>query len=141
MASDTPSSYRSLVIYETYTRNHSPSGTFAGVEADLERLKDLGVDVVWFMPIHPIGKVERKGALGSSYAIANYREVNPEYGTKADFAHLIEKAHTLGLKVMIDVVFNHTSPELEPGGRASALVSPERFWQAGDHRTRMERRD
>jgi glycosidase len=111
MAQDTPLSYRSLVIYEVYTRNHSPAGNFAGVTADLERLKGMGVDIVWLMPIHPIGKVNRKGTQGSSYAIANYREVNPEYGAKADFANLIEKAHSMGLRVMIDVVFNHTAPD------------------------------
>lgn len=109
MAKDTPLSHRSLVLYEVYTRNHGPNGTFADVEADLERLRDMGVDIVWFMPVHPIGKKERKGTLGSSYSIANYREVNPEYGTKEDFARLINKAHALGLRVMIDVVYNHTA--------------------------------
>ena len=109
MASDTPLTDRNLVLYEVYTRNHGPNGTFADVEADLERLREMGVDIVWFMPVHPIGKVERKGTLGSSYSIANYREVNPEYGTKEDFARLIQKAHALGLRVMIDVVYNHTA--------------------------------
>jgi glycosidase len=109
MAIDTPINYRNLILYEVFTRNHGPNGTFADVEADLERLRGLGVDVVWLMPIHPIGKVERKGSLGSSYSIADYREVNPEYGTKEDFARLISKAHSLGLKVMIDVVYNHTA--------------------------------
>ncbi len=109
MAIDTPLAYRSLVLYEVYTRNHGIKGTFAEVEADLERLKALGVDIVWFMPIHPIGKKERKGSLGSSYSIADYREVNPKNGTKEDFARLIKKAHDLDLKVMIDVVSNHTA--------------------------------
>ncbi len=109
MAHDTPFSYRSLVLYEVYVRNHGPHGTFADVEADLPRMRSMGVDVVWFMRIHPIGKLSKKGSLGCPYSIADYREVNPEYGTKADFAHLIERAHTLGLKVMIDVVYNHTS--------------------------------
>jgi glycosidase len=111
MAPKTPLSYRNLVLYEVYVRNHGPNGTFADVEADLERLRDMGVDVVWFMPIHPIGKKDRKGSLGSPYAIANYREVNPEYGTKEDFSRLIQKAHQLGLRVMIDVVYNHTAPD------------------------------
>lgn len=69
----------------------------------------MGVDVIWFMPIHPIGKIKRKGSLGSPYSITDYREVNPEYGTKEDFSRLINKAHQLGFKVMIDVVFNHTA--------------------------------
>jgi glycosidase len=109
MAHDTPAHYRNLVIYEVFVRNHGPNGTFADVEADLLRIREMGVDVVWFMPIHPIGRVNRKGSLGSPYSIADYREVNPEYGTRADFARLIERAHALGLKVMIDVVYNHTA--------------------------------
>ncbi len=109
MAKNTPSSYRNLVIYEVYVRNHGHHGTFADVEADLPRIQSMGVDVVWFMPIHPIGKVNHKGTLGCPYSIADYREVNPEYGTRADFAHLIERAHELDMKVMIDVVYNHTA--------------------------------
>lgn len=109
MAQDTPTSYRNLVLYQVYVRNYSPNGTFADVEADLERIQALGTDIVYFMPIHPIGKLARKGTLGSPYSIADYRGINPEYGTRADFARLIQKAHNLGLKVMIDVVYNHTS--------------------------------
>lgn len=109
MADHTPGAYRDLVIYEVYVRNHGPQGTFAEVEADLPRLAALGVDVVWFMPIHPIGKVARKGTLGSPYSIVDYRGINPEYGTREDFARLIARAHELGLKVMIDVVYNHTA--------------------------------
>nr|MBC7244001.1 alpha-amylase [Chloroflexota bacterium] len=109
MAHDTPLYYRNLVLYEVFVRNHGPSGTFADVQADLPRIRDMGVDVVWFMPIHPIGKIQRKGRLGSPYSIVDYREVNPEYGDKAALAHLIENAHELGLKVMIDVVYNHTA--------------------------------
>ena len=124
MAQDTPTSYRNLVIYEIYVRNHGPNGTFADVEADLDRIRSMGVDVIWFMPIHPIGELNKKGSLGCPYSIRDYREVNPEYGTKQDFARLIEKAHGLGLKVMIDVVYNHTAHD-------SALVSehPEFFHQ------------
>jgi glycosidase len=122
MAFDTPPEHRSLVIYEVYVRSHGPTGTFAEVEADLERIQSMGVDVVWLMPIHPIGKVKRKGSLGSPYSIVDYRGVNPEYGTKEDFARLVGKAHDLGLKVMIDVVYNHTAHD-------SVLVSehPEFF--------------
>jgi hypothetical protein len=109
MAHDTPLDYRNLVIYEIYVRNHGPNGTFSDVESDLERIKSLGVDVIWFMPIHPIGAVARKGSLGSPYSIADYRGINPEYGTRDDFARLIAKAHQLGLKVWIDVVYNHTA--------------------------------
>ncbi len=121
MAQDTPLSTRNLVIYEIYVRNHGPHGTFADVLQDLERIKALGVDIVWFMPIHPIGKVNKKGSLGCPYSISNYREINPEYGTKDDFSKLIEKAHRLGLKVMIDVVYNHTAHD-------SVLVNDHPDW-------------
>lgn len=124
MAANTPVSYRNLVIYEVYVRNHGPKGTFAEVEADLERIRALGVDVVWFMPIHPIGQLNKKGSLGCPYSIRDYRGVNPEYGTRQDFFSFIEKAHGLGLKVMIDVVYNHTAHD-------SVLVAehPEYFHQ------------
>ncbi len=127
MAQDTPLGYRNLVIYEIYVRNHGTHGTFADVEADLPRIRAMGVDVIWFMPIHPIGQVKRKGKLGCPYSIADYREVNPEYGTKADFARLIERAHALGLKVMIDVVYNHTAHD-------SALVREHPDWFHQDER-------
>ena len=124
MASDTPSSYRNLVIYEIYVRNHGMNGTFGDVERDLHRLHTLGVDVLWFMPIHPIGEVNKKGNLGCPYSVRDYREVNPEYGTKEDFARVINLAHELGMRVMIDVVYNHTSHD-------SMLVNehPEYFHQ------------
>lgn len=98
-----------LVIYEVFVRNHSEEGSFGGVEQDLERIRSMGVDVIWLMPIHPVGRRARKGALGSPYSISNYREVNPEYGTTEDFQRLVRAAHRIGLKVMIDVVYNHTS--------------------------------
>jgi glycosidase len=109
LAQEIPKHYRNLVLYEVYVRNHGPNGSFADVEADLPRIQSMGVDVVWFMPIHPIGKLNKKGSLGCPYSIADYRAVNPEYGTRADFSRLIERAHALGLKVMIDVVYNHTA--------------------------------
>ncbi len=112
---------RNLVIYEIYVRNHSKRGDFQGVIDDLPRIKALGVDYIWLMPIHPIGKVNRKGTLGSSYAIADYRAVNPEYGTEEDFKRLIKASHDLGLKVMIDVVYNHTSTD-------SVLVREHKEW-------------
>ncbi|MGV8026498.1 MAG: alpha-amylase family glycosyl hydrolase [Anaerolineaceae bacterium] len=102
---------RNLVIYEIYVRNHSQRGDFQAVIEDLPRIKALGVDYIWLMPIHPIGGMNRKGSLGSSYAIADYLAINPEYGTEENFKHLIKAAHDLGLKVMIDVVYNHTSPD------------------------------
>jgi glycosidase len=109
MTWDTPLKYRNLVIYQIYVRNHGPQGTFAEVEADLPRIRDMGVDIIYFMPIHPIGQLNKKGGLGCPYSIQDYEEVNPEYGTKVDFQRLVDRAHALGLKVMIDVVYNHTS--------------------------------
>ncbi len=124
MAINTPASYQKLVIYEVFVRNHGPNGTFVDVTADLPRIKALGVDVVWLMPIHPIGKAKRKGSEGSPYAIADYRAVNPKYGSEADFKQLIDTAHHLGLQVMIDVVYNHTSPD-----SVLARAHPEWFYQ------------
>ncbi len=109
MASNTSPEISSLVIYEVYVRNHGPNGTFDDVTADLPRLKALGVDVVWFMPIHSIGQLNKKGGLGCPYSCRDYRDVNPEYGTLDDFARLVQRAHELGMKVMIDVVYNHTA--------------------------------
>lgn len=109
MALDTSVSLRNLILYQVYVRNHTGEGTFKAVEADLDRIKALGVDVVYFLPIHPIGKLNKKGGLGCPYSISDYRQVNPEYGTLADFKHLVDQIHKRGMKVMIDVVYNHTS--------------------------------
>lgn len=111
MAVDTSKKLRNVIIYSVFVRNYGKNGTFADVEEDLQRIKELGTDIVWFMPIHPIGEVNRKGTLGSPYAIRNYRGVNPEYGSLDDFKKLIESIHKLDMKAMIDVVYNHTSPD------------------------------
>ena len=109
MARNTPTTYRNLVIYEIFTRAHSPQGTFREVMRDLPRIKALGVDVIWLMPIHPIGEIARKGGLGSPYSITDYFAINPEFGTLEDFTRLVERAHLLELKIMLDMVFNHTA--------------------------------
>lgn len=124
MAFDTPKYFRNLVIYEIYVRNHGPNGTFPDVEADLHRIKSLGVDAIWLMPIHPIGSKLKKGSLGCPYSIKDYGEVNPEYGTLSDFKKLLAKAHSLDLKVIIDVVFNHTAHD-----SVLAIERPEWFVQ------------
>ncbi len=103
-------SYQS-VVYEMNVRQYTPEGTFAAAARELPRLKDLGVDVVWLMPIYPIGVKERKGTLGSYYAISDYCAVNPEFGTMADFDAFLAEAHRLGLRVILDWVANHTSPD------------------------------
>ena len=99
------------VIYELNVRQATPEGTFAAAEAKLPELKELGIDVVWIMPLYPIGVEGRKGTLGSYYAIKDYCDVNPEFGTLDDFDSFVDKAHDLGLKIIIDWVANHTSPD------------------------------
>lgn len=100
-------------IYELNTRQATPEGTFAAAEALLPEIKESGVDIIWIMPIQKIGVLERKGTLGSYYAITNYYEFNPEFGTRADFEHFLAKAHELGMKVILDWVANHTAPDSE----------------------------
>ena len=116
---------RNMTLYSIFVRNFG--GSFAAVEADLPRICALGVDAIWLLPIHPIGTKKRKGSLGSPYAISDYRAVNPEFGTMDDFTHLCDTAHALGLKVLIDVVYHHTSPD-------SVLVKthPEYFYRKLD---------
>lgn len=111
MAVDTSIQLRNQVLYSVYVRNYSQAGTFQAVEQDLDRIQSLGVDIIWFLPIYPIGVAQRKGTLGSPYAISNYREVNPELGTKDDFVHLVDAIHARGMKCILDIVYNHTSPD------------------------------
>ena len=97
------------VIYEVNVRQFTKEGTFQAFQAYLPQLKELGVDILWFMPIHPIGKTNRKGTLGSYYSISDYRGVNPEFGTLEDFQSLVDEAHKLGMFVMLDWVAGHTA--------------------------------
>jgi glycosidase len=96
-------------IYEVNVRQFTPEGTLAAFEAHLPRLAQMGVGILWFMPIQPIGVKNRKGTLGSYYAIRDYTAVNPEFGTLADFRRVVDKAHALGMKVILDWVANHTA--------------------------------
>lgn len=102
---------RRLVIYQVSPRQHGPTGRLAEVSADLPRIAELGADVLYLMPVHPIGVVGRKGSVGSPYAIADYRSIDPNLGTEQDFDDLVAAAHAVGLKVMMDVVFNHTAQD------------------------------
>ena len=99
------------VVYEMNVRQYTPEGTFAAAAEHLPRLKELGVDIVWLMPIYPIGVLERKGTLGSYYAISDYCATNPEFGSLEDFDAFLASAHNLGLRVVLDWVANHTSPD------------------------------
>lgn len=99
------------VVYEMNIRQYTPEGTFAAAQEHLPRLKELGVDIVWLMPIYPIGVKERKGTLGSYYAISDYCATNPEFGSLEDFDNFVKEAHKLDLRVVLDWVANHTSPD------------------------------
>lgn len=105
----TPEWARHAVIYEVNIRQYSAAGTFAAVTADLPRLRDLGVDVLWLMPIHPIGEQNRKGPLGSYYAVRDYYGINPEFGNEQSFKQLVDAAHAQGFRVILDWVGNHTA--------------------------------
>ncbi len=99
---------RDSVIYEVNVRQYSESGTFEDFTKDIPKLKDLGVKIIWLMPIHPISETKRKGTLGSYYSISNYKEINPEFGNKEDFDKLITEAHKNEMYVILDWVANHT---------------------------------
>ena len=95
-------------IYEVNVRQYTPEGTFAAFSKSLPRLKDMGVQVLWFMPITPISEKGRLGSLGSYYAIKDYTAINPEFGTMEDFKALVNEAHEMGFKIIIDYVADHT---------------------------------
>ena len=103
-----PAWARNAVIYEANLRQGTPTRNFRGLQMELPRLKDLGVDIVWLMPIHPISENNRKGTLGSYYAVRDYKAVNPEFGTLDELKELVNTAHNLGIKVIIDEVCNHS---------------------------------
>lgn len=127
MATTTPKNYRNQVMYSVFVRNHTTEGTFQALRRDLGRIRSLGVDIIWLMPIHPIGKKARKGTLGSPYAIADYRGINPEFGTIQELVDLVADIHALGMKCIIDVVYNHTSPD-----SVLAQEHPEWFYHKPD---------
>ena len=100
---------RDGVVYEIFPRAFSQEGNFNGITAQLDRLKDLGVTILWLMPIHQIGQEKRKGSVGSPYAVRDFYSINPDYGTKEDLRRLVTETHRRGMKVIIDIVANHTS--------------------------------
>ena len=101
------------VIYELNTRQFTPEGTFRAAEEQLPALRNLGVDIIWLMPLQEIGEKGRKGTLGSYYAIRDYCSFNHEFGTREDFEHFLQTAHRLGFIVILDWVANHTAPDSE----------------------------
>ena len=100
---------KNATIYQLNVRQFSAEGTFRAAETQLPHIKALNVDIIWLMPIHPIGEKNRKGSLGSPYSVKDYYGVNPEFGTLDDLKHFIATAHHLGLKVILDWVPNHTA--------------------------------
>ena len=97
------------VIYEIFPRTFSPAGDLKGITAKLNNLEQLGINVLWLMPINPVGQIQKKGTEGSPYAVRDYYAINPSYGSKEDLHHLIDEAHRRHMKVIIDIVANHTS--------------------------------
>jgi len=132
-----PSWAKSASIYEVNIRSFTTAGTFKAFKAHLPRLKKLGVKILWLMPIHPISETKRIGSLGSPYAVANYKEVNPEMGTNADFLSLVKAAHAAGFKVVLDWVANHTgwdnvwmsNPSWYTRNNAGVIQPPNQDWQ------------
>lgn len=121
------------VLYQLNTRQFTSEGTFKAAQKQLPRLAAMGVDIIWLMPIHPIGEANRKGSLGSPYAVRDYRAVSPELGTEAEFRAFVDEAHRLGLKVILDWVANHSAydnpltishPEWYTRTPEGALTSP-----------------
>jgi cyclomaltodextrinase / maltogenic alpha-amylase / neopullulanase len=135
-ARTSPQWLRQGVVYEIFPRNFSPEGTFDGITARLDQLKDLGVNILWLMPIQPMGQKMRKGTLGSPYSVRDYYAINPDYGTEADLKRLISESHKRGLKVIIDIVANHTAwdsvlmehPEYYKQDASGKIIPPVKEW-------------
>lgn len=114
-------------IYEVNIRQYTPEGTFKAFEAHLPRLKAMGVEILWLMPIHPIGALNRKGGLGSYYAVRDFNAVNPEFGSTEDFRNMVSSIHKLGMKVILDWVANHAAWD-----NVWTIVHPEFFVRSAE---------
>ncbi len=119
------------VLYQINTRQFTPEGTINAARQQLPRLKELGVDILWLMPVQPIGIEKRKGSLGSPYSISNYTDVNPELGSLEDMKGFVEEAHSLGMKVILDWVANHTAWD-------NPLITEHPDWYTRDWRGNMQ---
>ena len=127
---------RDGVIYEIFPRTFSAAGNFNGITARLDELKKLGVNILWLMPIHIIGQEKKKGSIGSPYAVRDYYSINPDYGTKEDLRRLVSEAHGRDMKVIIDVVANHTSwdsvmmktPDFYTRDKSGKIIPPVADW-------------
>jgi cyclomaltodextrinase len=131
-----PDWLRSAVVYEIFPRNFSTEGDFNAITARLDELKDLGVDVLWLMPIHPTGEKMKKGSIGSPFAVRDFYAINPGYGTTNDLKRLIEQAHQRGIKVILDIVAGQTAwdsvlmehPEFYLQDTNGAIIPPNPAW-------------
>lgn len=126
-------SLRNKVIYQVFPRQYSKTHDFKGVIDDLDRLKKLNIDYLYLLPIHPIGVKDRKGSVGSPYSIYDYRSINKDYGGTSEFLRLVSECHKRGIKVIMDIVFNHTS-------RDSVLTSEHPEWFLVDENGRFKNR-
>jgi len=135
-ARSSPEWLRDGVIYEIFPRAFSATGNFNGITTRLDELKRLGVTILWLMPIHPVGQERKKGTFGSPYAVRDYYAINPDYGTKEDLRRLITEAHRRGMKVIIDIVANHTAwdsvmmrtPDFYKHDAAGKIIPPVSDW-------------
>jgi glycosidase len=135
-ARTSPDWLRSSVVYEIFPRDFSKEGDLNAITARLDELKDLGVNILWLMPIHPVGEKMKKGTMGSPFAVRDFYAINPDYGTTNDFKRLIAEAHRLDLKVVMDIVAGQTSwdsalmqhPEFYLHDTNGAIIPPDPAW-------------
>lgn len=137
-ARQSPDWLRSSVVYEVFPRDFSAAGDLNGVTAQLDTLKDLGVNVLWFMPIHPVGQVMKKGTLGSPFSVRDFYAINPDYGTTNDFRRLVDQAHQRDMKVVMDITAGQTSwdsvlmsahPEFYEKDAGGHIIPPDPAWK------------
>lgn len=135
-ARPSPDWVRDAVIYEIFPRNFSREGNFNAITAQLDRLKELGITILWLMPIHPIGQEKKKGTVGSPYAARDYYAINPDYGAREDLQRLVRETHSRGMKIILDVVVNHTAwdsvlmktPEFYTRDSTGRIIPPVPNW-------------
>ena len=136
-ARESPDWVKNGIIYEVFPRDFGPNGTFNEVKARIPELKDLGVNILWIMPIHPIGVVNRKGTFGSPYSVRDYLGITPDYGNLSDLQSLVQTAHQNNMKVILDLVANHTAwdyswitthPEFYHHDTTGNIISPNPYW-------------
>ncbi len=131
LVAEHPEWARNAAIYQINTRQFTDEGTFEAARAELPRLAEMGIDIVWLMPVHPIGEIERKGSLGSPYAVRDFYGVNPEFGTLDDLRAFVADAHALDMHVILDWVANHSAWD-------NPLVEEQPDWYTRDANGEMQ---